>query len=202
MHNSLRVCKLLWLKRILEDLKIKWECPLCLYYDNKSIISMTHNLVQHDRIKYIEVDRYFIKEKLDNGLICIPYILNEYETFLSSLTYAFLNKSENNWLGASMLHAHLWLGHSIIILFAWEIETKFPSQQIWNVNAFSRVAFSTWEAVCICIVTIGKLVKKRKIMVNNYFLFMRANETCDHILLGCPIEYNLWTMAYVFYRDY
>ena len=45
-----------------------------LYCDNKSAISIAHNLVQHDRTKYIEVDRHFIKEKLDNVLICTPYV--------------------------------------------------------------------------------------------------------------------------------
>ena len=68
------ICELLWLKIILEDLKIKWEGPMKLYCDNKSAISIAHNLVQHDRIKHIEVDRHFIKEKLDSGLICIPYV--------------------------------------------------------------------------------------------------------------------------------
>ena len=42
------VCELLWLKIILEDLKIRWDGPIRLYYDNKSAISIAHNLVQHD----------------------------------------------------------------------------------------------------------------------------------------------------------
>ena len=68
------VCELLWLKIILEDLKIKWEGPMRLYCDNKSAISTAHNPVQHDRTKHIEVDRHFIKEKLESGLICTPYV--------------------------------------------------------------------------------------------------------------------------------
>ena len=68
------VCELLWLKIILKDLKIKWDGPMRLYCDNKSTISITHNLVQHDRTKHIEIDRHFIKEKLDSGLICTPYV--------------------------------------------------------------------------------------------------------------------------------
>ena len=42
------VCELLWLKIILEDLKIKWDDPMRLYYDNQCAISIAHNLVQHD----------------------------------------------------------------------------------------------------------------------------------------------------------
>ena len=45
-----------------------------LYCDNKSAISIAHNPVQQDRTKHIEVDRHFIKEKLDNGLICTPFV--------------------------------------------------------------------------------------------------------------------------------
>ncbi|XP_073219751.1 uncharacterized protein [Cicer arietinum] len=52
------ICELLWLKIILEDLKI----------------SIAHNPVQHDRTKRIEVDRHFIKEKLDSGMICTLYV--------------------------------------------------------------------------------------------------------------------------------
>ena len=71
------VCELLWLKIILEDLKIRWDGPMRLYCDNKSAISIAHNPVQHDRTKHIEVDRHFIKEKLESGLICTPYVTTQ-----------------------------------------------------------------------------------------------------------------------------
>ena len=69
-----RVCELLWTKIILDDLKIKYEVAMGLACDNKSAISIAHNSVQHDRTKHIEIDRQFIKEKLDNGLIVTEYI--------------------------------------------------------------------------------------------------------------------------------
>ncbi|RDX68257.1 Copia protein, partial [Mucuna pruriens] len=50
------------------------ERPMKLFYDNNSAISITHDPVQHDMAKYIEIDRHFIKEKLDNGLIATTYI--------------------------------------------------------------------------------------------------------------------------------
>lgn len=71
---ALGICELLWLKIILEDLKIEWRKPMRLYCDNKSAINIAHNPVQHDRTKHIEVDRHFIKEKLDSGLICTPFV--------------------------------------------------------------------------------------------------------------------------------
>ncbi|MEI4902508.1 Ty1/Copia family ribonuclease HI, partial [Klebsiella pneumoniae] len=58
------VCELLWLKIILEDLRITWEVPMKMYSDNKSTINIAHNPVQHERTKHVEVDKHFIKEKL------------------------------------------------------------------------------------------------------------------------------------------
>lgn len=71
---ALGMCELLWLKILLDDLRIKWIAPMRLYCDNKSVISIVHNLVQYDQTKHVEVDMHFIKEKLDSGLICTPNI--------------------------------------------------------------------------------------------------------------------------------
>ena len=68
------ICELLWLKYLLKDLKIPNPLPVKLYCDNKVAINIAHNLVQHDKTKYVEVDRHFIKEKLENRLICMPFI--------------------------------------------------------------------------------------------------------------------------------
>ena len=73
------VCELRWVKIILEDLKISWSGPMRLYCDNKSAISIAHNPVQQDRIKHIEIDRRFIKEKLESRLICTPYVLTGHQ---------------------------------------------------------------------------------------------------------------------------
>lgn len=40
-----------------------------LYCDNKSTINIAHNSIQHDCRKHIEVYRYFLKEKFDDGLL-------------------------------------------------------------------------------------------------------------------------------------
>ncbi|KAL6974688.1 Beta-galactosidase 8 [Sarracenia purpurea var. burkii] len=71
------VCELLWLQTFLLDLGLLDSGPMRLYCDNKAAINIAHNPVQHDRTKHIEVDRHFIKEKLNNGSICMPYVKSE-----------------------------------------------------------------------------------------------------------------------------
>lgn len=39
--------------------------------DDSGRSPITHNPVQHDLIKYIEIDRHFIKEKIDFGTMLI-----------------------------------------------------------------------------------------------------------------------------------
>ena len=48
--------------------------PMKLYYGNKATIDIAHNPVQHDRTKHVEIDRHFIKEKLNSGCICTPFV--------------------------------------------------------------------------------------------------------------------------------
>ncbi|RDY12347.1 Copia protein, partial [Mucuna pruriens] len=46
-----------------------------LLCDNNSAISIAHNPVQHDKTKHIDIDKHFIKEKLDSGLIVTTHVL-------------------------------------------------------------------------------------------------------------------------------
>ena len=71
---TLALCELLWLCIVLEDLKIKIQGSIELVCDNQLTISIAHNLVQHDMTKHVEIDRHFIKKKLDVGLIHISYV--------------------------------------------------------------------------------------------------------------------------------
>lgn len=50
------------------------EWSMRLYCDNKSAGSIAHNMIQHDWTKYIEIERCFVKEKLESRLVCIPYV--------------------------------------------------------------------------------------------------------------------------------
>ena len=68
------ICEAIWIKRVLDELRVQVITPIRIYCDNKAAISIAHNPVLHDRTKHIEVDKHFIKEKIESGLICIPYV--------------------------------------------------------------------------------------------------------------------------------
>ena len=70
---ALGVCELLWGKNVLLDLGFKPNETMSLYCDNRTAIAIAHNPVQHDRTKHLEIDRHFIKEKLEARII-IPIV--------------------------------------------------------------------------------------------------------------------------------
>ncbi|CAL9028535.1 unnamed protein product [Prunus brigantina] len=71
------VRELLWIKRLLTELGFKPKKPMKLHCDNKSAIDIAHNPIQHDRTKHVEVDRHFIKEKIENKIIRLPFVKSE-----------------------------------------------------------------------------------------------------------------------------
>ncbi|KAB2627810.1 hypothetical protein D8674_032605 [Pyrus ussuriensis x Pyrus communis] len=71
------VCELLWLQRLLGELGYSSNSALDLFCDNKAAIDISHNPIQHDRTKHVEVDRHFIKEKLDGNIIQFPFVKSE-----------------------------------------------------------------------------------------------------------------------------
>ena len=50
------ICEVLWIKQLLEELKVASPLPMKVFCDNKVVITIAHNPVLHDRTKHIEVD--------------------------------------------------------------------------------------------------------------------------------------------------
>jgi hypothetical protein len=71
---ALGVAEMLWLRALLVELKIDQRAQMKLWCDNKSAINIANNPVQHDRTKHIEIDRFFIKEKLNSGLLELGHV--------------------------------------------------------------------------------------------------------------------------------
>lgn len=62
------------MKMVLQELKVFNFPPIKLYYGNKFSISIAHNPVLHDMTNHVEVDKHFIKEKIERGQICITHV--------------------------------------------------------------------------------------------------------------------------------
>ncbi|RVW65953.1 Retrovirus-related Pol polyprotein from transposon RE1 [Vitis vinifera] len=80
----LGLCETLWLRLLLQDLGYLSRQPIRLFCDNKVACDIAHNPVQHDRTKHVEVDRFFIKEKLDDKIVELPKIRSKINWPISS----------------------------------------------------------------------------------------------------------------------
>ncbi|WJZ90446.1 hypothetical protein VitviT2T_009589 [Vitis vinifera] len=74
---TLGLCEALWLRLLLQDLGYLSRQPIRLFCDNKVACDIAHNPVQHDRTKHVEMDRFFIKEKLDDKIVELSKIRSE-----------------------------------------------------------------------------------------------------------------------------
>ena len=79
-------------------LELMPQGPYKLFCDNKAAISISENPVQHDRTKYVEVDRHFIKDNLEAKVVDLPFV--RYGDQLANiLTKAVDSKSFHEVLG-------------------------------------------------------------------------------------------------------
>ncbi|KAK4352549.1 hypothetical protein RND71_028067 [Anisodus tanguticus] len=73
------VAEICWLRNLLLEL----QCPLrkasIVYCDNISAIYMSHNPVQHQRTKHIEMDIHFVREKVARGQVKILHVPSSYQ---------------------------------------------------------------------------------------------------------------------------
>ncbi|KAE8701666.1 hypothetical protein F3Y22_tig00110528pilonHSYRG00347 [Hibiscus syriacus] len=66
--------EIVWLKGLLVKLGVKDLQPTKLYCDSKATLQITASPVFHERTKHIEIDCHFIREKIQEGVICTEYV--------------------------------------------------------------------------------------------------------------------------------
>ncbi|KAJ0606762.1 putative RNA-directed DNA polymerase [Helianthus annuus] len=71
------ITEILWLKKLMNEIGFPLKLPTQLMCDNKAAIKISENPVQHDRTKHVEIDRHFIKEKIEDGTVELPFIRSE-----------------------------------------------------------------------------------------------------------------------------
>ncbi|CAK1590667.1 unnamed protein product [Parnassius mnemosyne] len=65
--------EMIWLRQLMLDLGKNCKC-VTMFIDNQSAINLINNSVYHKRTKHINVKYYFIREKVELGMIKINYV--------------------------------------------------------------------------------------------------------------------------------
>lgn len=68
--------QLLWMKQMLSDYGIA-QTTMVVYCDNKSAIDISKNPVQHSRTKHIDIRHHFIRDLVEEKIICLEHISTE-----------------------------------------------------------------------------------------------------------------------------
>ncbi|GKB07978.1 putative RNA-directed DNA polymerase [Tanacetum coccineum] len=71
------ITEVLWIRKLLTEIGYPPQEPSKVMSDNKAAIQISENPVQHDRTKHIEIDRHFIKEKLEAEVITLPFVRSQ-----------------------------------------------------------------------------------------------------------------------------
>ncbi|GJX39784.1 retrovirus-related pol polyprotein from transposon TNT 1-94 [Tanacetum coccineum] len=87
--------QILWMRSQLTDYGFQF-IKIPLYYDNKSVIDLYRNNVQHSRAKHLDVHYHFIKEQVENGIMELYFVRAEYQ--LSDIFTKPLTRERFNFL--------------------------------------------------------------------------------------------------------
>ncbi|GKE28806.1 hypothetical protein Tco_1444190 [Tanacetum coccineum] len=61
--------KVIWILKFLKNLQIENLLPVSLHCDSNSAIKIAANPVFHERIKHLEIDLHFVREKVLKGVV-------------------------------------------------------------------------------------------------------------------------------------
>nr|GEX69736.1 retrovirus-related Pol polyprotein from transposon TNT 1-94 [Tanacetum cinerariifolium] len=70
--------QILWMRSQLSDYSLVFN-KILMYCDNKSVIALCCNNVQHSQSKHIDIRYHFIKEQVENGVIGLYFVNTEYQ---------------------------------------------------------------------------------------------------------------------------
>ena len=65
--------QLFWIKKLLHDYGIPQD-TMCIFCDNTSAINLSKNLVQHSKSKHIEIRYHFIRDLVEERIVCLEFI--------------------------------------------------------------------------------------------------------------------------------
>ena len=65
--------QLLWMKKLLLDYGLTQD-TMCVFCDNTSVINLSKNPVQHLKSKHIEIRYHFIRDLVEEKIVCLEFI--------------------------------------------------------------------------------------------------------------------------------
>ena len=75
--------QLLWMKKLLHEYGIPQD-TMCVFYDNTSAINLSKNPVQHSKSKHIEIHYHFIRDLMEDKVVCLEFIYTDNQRRTSS----------------------------------------------------------------------------------------------------------------------
>jgi hypothetical protein len=72
------------------------------------------------------------------------------------------------------------------------IGTSVPWKIIWKTKVPPRVRFFVWTAAMDRILTVQNLRRRHVMVIDWCYMCKASGESTDHLLLHCPIVYDLW----------
>ena len=73
------ICEGMWLRRLLNELDFTTLETISMHCDNQAAIRIAKNSIHHDRTKYVEIDRHFIKEKIEEKIVDLLYTSTKHQ---------------------------------------------------------------------------------------------------------------------------
>ncbi|GKD65658.1 ribonuclease H-like domain-containing protein [Tanacetum coccineum] len=61
-------CEIIWILKILTDLKVEYTILVQMFCDSSAAMQIAANPVFHERTKHFEIDLYFLREKINEGV--------------------------------------------------------------------------------------------------------------------------------------
>jgi hypothetical protein len=69
------VAEAAWLHRLLQELLSLLAKSTLVFYNNDSVVYLSTNPIQHQRMKHVEIDLHFVHERIACGDVCILHVL-------------------------------------------------------------------------------------------------------------------------------
>ncbi|RVW76345.1 hypothetical protein CK203_049862 [Vitis vinifera] len=122
--------------RLLTEIGFAPDSEMKLFCDNKAAIDISHNPIQHDRTKHVEVDRHFIKQNLDAKIIRFPFVKSEDQ--LADI----LTKAEWLWISLRLWTFLKGIDPVFLLFFG-----KQPVEEVLNPSSliFYKQPYPVWK---------------------------------------------------------